>query len=340
MERNVVLLLKDLCEDHGVQRSALFVITDDRQQAMVSQELEGATILLARSGGAKALVTSVTKDWKDDGPFMLVSYGRDVLELDQQDRRLRSLSFGRYRSQRARSRSARFRTGVETQPVTLATPVALAPEVATAAAAAEPAEGNGDQQHRNRVFGEILKKRRLGPFADHRGLVYDAIESLIESGQHHRVSELLDRAVAAAKERAEAQQKEKPDAPQMDSKLWNVIRKFAEQVFLDAQVLLAEDGKSIGRDWRSRSEVVKALAPKWRAAVDAQLILGLIDERNDISSLDGRNIARAIYHCSTEEAEGRVYEAVIYLLDKQVVEQTAEGFLRRLPDGPRIRAIS
>lgn len=65
-----------------------------------------------------------------------------------------------------------------------------------------------------------------------------------------------------------------------------------------------------------------------------RLILGLIDKCSDISSMDSKNIARAIYHSSGKEAEERVNNAVVYLLDNKIVEEP-DGVLRRVQGSPR-----
>jgi hypothetical protein len=69
---------------------------------------------------------------------------------------------------------------------------------------------------------------------------------------------------------------------------------------------------------------------------DGLLILGLVDEGEKLSSVEAKNVARAIYHSSSEEAEGRVNDAVLSLLERKVVKESPEGVLQRRSNEARM----
>lgn len=64
---------------------------------------------------------------------------------------------------------------------------------------------------------------------------------------------------------------------------------------------------------------------------DGLLVLGLVDEGEAISSVEAKNISRAIYHSSSEESENRVTDAVLYLLEERILEESPEGLRRIRP---------
>jgi hypothetical protein len=184
--------------------------------------------------------------------------------------------------------------------------------------------------YRSEVFQEILIRSNLGPFPDHRPLMYDAIEKLVNAGTKVRVSELFKRAVVDAKAAAAEKNKAAGREPRVDDRLWAGIAKFSEQLFLEAKVLIGPEGEVLGKDWKSRSLSVHELAPRWRAMCDGLLVLGLIDAGEAISSVEAKNVSRAIYHSSSEESEMRVNDAVLYLLEEGIVDDSS-GALRRIP---------
>jgi hypothetical protein len=265
---------------------------------------------------------------KDDGLVQLMSYGRDVLELEREDRRIRSLSFGRYRLM-SRPSNEQQRDGAAKTSVQHVddSAVAVGAEVVAPAEPAVVAEPK-KPVYRSEVFQAILIKRNLGPFPDHRPLVYNAVEALINQEVRVRVSELLKRAVTDAKAASAERNRAAGREPRVDDRLWAGIAKFSEQLLLEAKVLIGPEGEVLGTDWRSRSVPVHGLASDWRAMCDGVMILGLVDEGEVISSVEAKNLARAIYHSSTEESETRVNDAVLHLLKREVLEEGPDGLRR------------
>lgn len=336
LEGSVVRLLKRYCDETGIEKSVLAIIVAEQQRQYVAQDFDGATILvLSGVVDVRKTVMEVVRGVKEEGPIQLLSYGRDVLELEKESSRIRALSFGRYRQ--ASNRSFHQQRQQITAAAAPIMPVAnKEPEaVPTETLAPEPAK----PVYRSEVFQEILIKRRLGPFPDHRPLVFDEVEKLVKAGAKVRVSELLKRAIAEAKKTAEERNKANGREHRVDDRLWAAINKFSEQLLLSANVLIGPDNAVLGTDWRSRSQPVIDMAARWRAVADGQLILGLIDEGESISSVEAKNVSRAIYHSSSEENENRVNEAVLELLDRGILEESSDGNLRRVRGPERIARL-
>jgi hypothetical protein len=330
MESQVIRLLKRYCDEFKVERSTLTVVASEQQRHNISPEFDSVTTFVMPSADVRQTVRDLVRASKDDGLIQLLSYGRDVLELERENDRIKSLSFGRYR-QMSNSSNQLQRVGaaVASIPEVVVVNVVDKVDVVQSAQPEPPVTESKKPVYRSEVFQEILIRRRLGPFPDHRPLVYNAVEELIESGVKVRVSELLQRAVADAKKVAAERNKAANREPRVDDRLWAGIAKFSEQLFLEARALVGPDNEALGTDWRSRSVPVHGLAPNWRAMCDGLLILGLVDEGESISSVEAKNIARAIYHSSSEESECRVNDAVLNLLERKVVEETPEGVLER-----------
>ena len=329
MERSVVRLLKRYCDGTGVERSTLTIIVSEPQRQYVTSDFDGATVLALPSVDVRQTIMGLVRGSKDDGLIQLLSYGRDVLELEREDKRIKSLSFGRYR-QMSNSLNERQRDGAAEASIPQAV-VNDGVEDSSAVVDSDHAELPAVEQkrvYRSEVFQEILIRRRLGPFPDHRPLVYNAIEKLIGAGCKVRVSELFQRAVTDAKAAAAERNKAAGKEPRVDDRLWAGIAKFSEQLFLEANALIGPDGEALGTGWKSRSLPVHALDANWRAMCDGLLILGLIDEGETISSIEAKNISRAIYHSSLEESENHVNDAVLYLLERKIVEEAPEGLKR------------
>jgi hypothetical protein len=329
MERSVVKLLRRYCDGNGVDKSTLTVVASDFQRHCVSPEFDGVTTFV-EPRDARTTIMGLVQSVKEDGLIRLLSYGRDVLELEREDARIKSLSFGRYRTM-SNSSTEQQRVGAVQAPVSevVSSVVGDKPTDSVDSGTPEPpVEEPKKPVYRSEVFQGILIKRRLGPFPDHRPLIYDAVEKLITAGTEVRVSELLQRAVADAKTAATERNKAAGREPRVDDRLWAGISKFSEQLFLEAKVLIGPEGEALGTDWRSRSLPVHSLAPNWRAVCDGLLILGLVDEGENISSVEAKNIARAIYHSSSEESENRVNDAVLNLLERGILEEAPEGLRR------------
>jgi len=331
LERSVVRLLRRYCDGTKVDKKTLSIIVTEHQRHFVTADFDGANIVVVLNADVKPTIVGLVRNVEEDGLIQLMSYGRDVLELEREDPRIKSLSFGRYRetsnSDKQRQATAESSTSVidKTAGVTeKASDVAVAQQSAPTAEPKRPV-------YRSEVFQEILIKRHLGPFPDHRPLVYNAIEKLISNGIKVRVSELFQRAVTDAKAAAVERNKAAGKESRVDDRLWAGIAKFSEQLFLEANALVGPDAEPLGTDWRSRSLVVHDLAGDWRAMCDALLILGLVDEGEVISSVEAKNVARAIYHSSSEESENRVNDAVLYLLRKGILEEGKDGLRRARP---------
>jgi hypothetical protein len=337
MERSVVRLLKRYCDGNGVDKPALTIIVSEPQRHYVTSDFDGATILALPGVDVRQTIMGLVRGSKDDGLIQLMSYGRDVLELEREDPRIRSLSFGRYRQMSISSNEQQRNGAAEASiPQVVAENVEKSSDVAEPARAEPPAAEPKKPVYRSEVFQEILIRRHLGPFPDHRPLVYNAIEKLIDTGINVRVSELLQRAVTDAKAAAAERNKAVDKESRVDDRLWAGIAKFSEQLFLEAKVLIGPEGEALSTGWRSRSLRVHALAPNWRAMCDGLLVLGLVDEGEVISSVEAKNISRAIYHSSSEESENRVNDAVLYLLEQRILEESSEG-LRRVPPSNETR---
>jgi len=338
-ERSVVRLLRRYSDEFGVEKSALTIVVNEHQRQYVASEFDGATILVVMAGvDLRQTIMGLVRGGKEAEPIQLMSYNRSVLELEREDRRIRSLSFGRYR-EASRSLNEGQRDGAassSTSPAVVHSVVEKSADVVKAIEAGPIAAEPKKPVYRSEVFQEILKNRRLGPFPDHRPLVYIAVEELIGSGVKVRVSELLQRAVSDAKAAAAERNKASGMEPRVDDRLWAGIAKFSEQLLLDAKVLIGPEGEALGSDWKSRSLPVHELAPNWRAMCDGLLILGLVDEGEEISSVEAKNISRAIYHSSSEENENRVNDAVLHLLDQGILEESPKG-LRRVPPSNETR---
>jgi flagella basal body P-ring formation protein FlgA len=323
-------LLRRYCDGAGIEKSSLTIIVSEQQRHYVSPDFDGATVLAFPAVEVRQAVMGLVRCSKDEGLIQLLSYGRDVLELDREDKRIRSLSFGRYRQMSYLSSEQQRSGAAPSIPPVVADNVAeKAPDVAVPVQAEPPVEEPKRPVYRSEVFQEILIKRNLGPFPDHRPLVYNAVEKLIGAGVKVRVSELLQRAVSDAKVAAAERNKAAGKEPRVDDRLWAAIAKFSEQLFLEAKVLIGPEGEALGTGWKSRSLPVHSLAPNWRAMCDGLLVLGLIDEGEAISSVEAKNISRAIYHSSSEESETRVNDAVLHLLASEILEEGPEG-LRRI----------
>lgn len=331
MERQVFRLLKRYCDEFKVDRSTLTVVANEHQRHGVSPEFESVTTFVMPNADVRQTVRELVRTSKDGGLIQLLSYGRDVLELERENDHIRSLSFGRLRRMsNASKQEQRVGAAVSSIPEVGEVNAVEKVDVVQSVQPEPPVSESKKPVYRSEVFQEILIRRRLGPFPDHRPLVYDAVESLIKSGVKVRVSELLQRAVADAKKVAAERNKAANREPRVDDRLWAGIAKFCEQLFLEARALVGPDREALGTDWRSRSVPVHDLAPNWRALCDGLLILGLVDEGESISSVEAKNIARAIYHSSSEESETRVNDAVLNLLERQIVEETQDGLLQRV----------
>ena len=335
MEGSVARLLKRYCDENGIEKSVLTIIVSEQQRQFVAEDFDGATILvLAGLVNVRQTVMELVRGVKEEGPIRLMSYGRDVLELERENPRIRALSFGRYRQ------ASRSLHQQRQQPTTVASSVSQVLEREPEATPTEPEAAEPTKPiYRSEVFQKILIKRRLGPFADHRPLVYEEVEKLVQAGAKVRVSELIKRAVAEAKKTAAERNKANGREHQVDDRLWAAISKFSEQLFLSANVLIGPDDAVLGTDWRSRSQPVVNLAQRWRAVADGQLILGLIDEGESISSVEAKNVSRAIYHSSSEDSENRVNDAVLELLNRGILEESPEGNLRRVRGPERIARL-
>jgi len=338
MERSVAKLLKRYCDEKRVEKSALSIIVSEYQRQYVAPIFDGVAIIeLAGGVDVRQTIMGLLGAVKDDGLIQLMSYGRDVLLLEREDPRIRSLSFGRYR-EASRVSNEQQRDGAETaQQGAGESEVAKVANVVEPEQPATPApEEPKKPMYRSEVFQEILIKSNLGPFPDHRPLVYDAIEKLVNDGAKVRVSELFKRAVIDAKAAAAERNKAAGREPRVDDRLWAGIAKFSEQLLLEAKVLIGPEGEVLGKDWRSRSLPVHELAPRWRAMCDGLLVLGLIDAGEVISSVEAKNVSRAIYHSSSEESEMWVNDAVLFLLEQRIVDDSS-GALRRIPTSGETR---
>lgn len=332
MERSVVKLLKRYCDAEGVEKSTLSIIAGEHQRQYVAPEFDGATIIVLSGVDVRQTIMGLVRAVKEDGLIRLMSYGRDVLELEREDRRIRALSFGRYR-QASRPLAEKPRVDVAGAPAATPTDssIVAAPQDVVVAEQTTPAVTEPKKPvYPSEIFQAILIRRNLGPFPDHRALVYDAIEGLVSSNVRLRVSELLKRAIADARLAATERNKVAGREPVADSRLWAGIARFAEQLVLEANVLIGPDGEMLGTDWKSRSLQVHDLAPLWRAKCDGLLILGLVDDDVKITSADAKNVARAIYHSSSEASETRVSDAVVHLLEREILVETPDG-LKRVP---------
>jgi hypothetical protein len=330
LERSVVRLLKRYCDGARVDKKTLSIIVTEHQRQHVTSDFDGATILVLPTAEVKQTIMALVRGVQEDGLIQLMSYGRDVLELEREDSRIKSLSFGRYRET---SNSEKQRQSTADPSISATEKAANVNEKSDVAAAQQSAPTAEPKKpvYRSEVFQEILIKRHLGPFPDHRPLVYNAVEKVVKSEVKVRVSELFQRAVTDAKAAAAERNTAAGKEPRVDDRLWAGIAKFSEQLFLEANALIGPDGERLGTDWRSRSLIVHELAVNWRASCDALLILGLVDEGEVLSSVEAKNLARALYHSSSEESENRVNEAVVYLLENGTLEETKDGLKRVRP---------
>lgn len=328
LETSIVRLMKRYCDEYNVDKSTLSILVTAAQRQYMTPDFAGATILVLRTEEVRGAIMELVRSGNQEGAIRLLSYGRDVLELEREDSRIKALSFGRYRQASRTSKQQMQRDTAAGTPVSIGsseTPI-------VEAAQGSPAEPDVKKPvYRSEVFQAILIKRHLGPFSDHRPLVYNAIEGLIGSGVKVRVSELFRRALKDAKVADDERNKASGRVSRVDDRLWAGIAKFSEQLFLEAKALIGPDGEALGTDWKSRCVPVDGLAPDWRAKCDGLLILGLVDEGEVISSVEAKNLSRAIYHSATEESEDRVNEAVLYLLKERIVEETTEGLRRVRP---------
>ena len=325
-EKPSIALFKYFCAEERIDPRDVTVVIRQDQEALGDDILPFASRVTVRHHGeAPAEILRLISAGGPAGVIYLVSYNKAVLDLERIHPLVKASSFRALRNGRS------FRQAVASTEAIPAV-ATMSPEEETKSVSPDPVPAPEPQPepstpqvvHRSRLMVEILRKRKAGPFSMARPLVYTAIEGVVNERPGLLLGELLDDAVHRAQAAAPADTEGKPQA-------WPVIRKFVEQLCTRARVFLAADDSCVGGDWRGKATPVAKLAPNWIARADGQLIVELLKELSDVSVRDMKNLARALYYNSSADAEARVREAVLHLLDvglAEEVEENGESYLR------------
>jgi hypothetical protein len=192
--------------------------------------------------------------------------------------------------------------------------------------------GAAPVEHRSRKLEEALRSSGMGPFRDARLAMYDAIEAILVEVKLPTLDSLLSMAQAKAKAALlesgrETETKQQP---------WSKVTPFLRRILTGSGALLGEDEKPIAPGWLANLQRVLALAEKWRAKADSEIVLALISATDDVSDDDVSNLAGMLYHGRGDQERHQVIEAVAQLLQNgKAVEEAVQSrrFLRAVENG-------
>jgi hypothetical protein len=111
---------------------------------------------------------------------------------------------------------------------------------------------------------------------------------------------------------------------------WRAIGLFVESLLTRAGVVLDEKRNAIKGGWSCGLAEVQSLADNWRLNADAEILLCLIREMDDISQNDLGHLAGLLYHSRSDEGEEKVLQLVHVLLQDGRVTEIEEDGVRYL----------
>jgi hypothetical protein len=200
-----------------------------------------------------------------------------------------------------------------------------------------PSGGAEDSPHRSRRLEVFLKTKGMGPYTVARLAMYDAIEATVgdaaaNGGKLLTLDSLIDAAMVKASEVLRGAGRDTAEKRQP----WSKIKSFLQRLLTQAAVLLDENGQPISAGWSSRLRSVKGFAEDWRTKADAEIVLSLITDADDISEDDASSLAGILYHKHDLDSRAAVFRAVAYLIEtERAIEQTDGGKRTLRPSAPK-----
>ena len=201
--------------------------------------------------------------------------------------------------------------------------------------------GTNDQvkKHRSRVLGECLSAKNCGPYSDARPHMYTAIDTLMADETTRTLRKVVSESCGLAK--SAMQNSGDYSAKTIDNQPWDRVSSFMINLitFTESAIEVSDSDKDdvISPGFTAGGKSVSQLKEGWSTRCDAFLIYSIIELIDDVTAEDRTQLARALYHSSSEDAQIHVDKAVAYLIRSGQAEEynTEVNAIGIRPAGPQ-----
>jgi hypothetical protein len=187
------------------------------------------------------------------------------------------------------------------------------------------AEESPAPENRSARIEAAIRAYGYGPYSAIRPKLYEELARAIpsSSGRALRVfvSECLDGLKAKL-----------PD--QNGRYRWERVRDTVIKILTEAKVVLGTDGSPIQSGPQGRLALVGSLDTDWQIKADAELALVAIEKLGDVSEFDYPELAGALYHSRTPDAEDKVAAALAELERQGRIQEVREHGITYLRSSP------
>jgi hypothetical protein len=164
--------------------------------------------------------------------------------------------------------------------------------------------------HRSEVWGDMVRRRKMGAFADARPRIYPHLEK--QRGVP--LAPAIAKAISAARTELTTRQP------------WPDIQEFFERLLIGLELVVWEERPKTSKD--AAFTRIKEFKAEWTVAVDAEIVWTVLTEVQWIegSLQDRRDLARVLYRNSTEEWQAQAWAALRFLVKAGRILEDETGF--------------
>jgi hypothetical protein len=186
------------------------------------------------------------------------------------------------------------------------------PEPSHVAEILPPAQAATDSRpaHRSEVWGDLVKRRKMGAFADARPRIYPHLEK--QRGLP--LAPAIAKAISAVRTELTTRQP------------WPDIQEFFERLLIGLELVVWEERPKTSKD--AAFARIKEFKAEWTVAVDAEILWTVLTAVQWIEGnlQDRRDLARVLYRNSTEEWQAKAWAALRFLVKAGRILEDETGF--------------
>ncbi len=176
------------------------------------------------------------------------------------------------------------------------------------------AKKDAEPYYRSKEMERLVRKHKMGPYAVCRLAMYEAIAGIMDDNKEPmRLRDLMATARNQAEVILASKPKDRKD-PATTDRPWRKIDVFLTNLLTVAGVVHDAQGAPIPPGFGSPLAVIHSLAPDWQIKADAEIVLVLLGEMNDVSQNDIHNLSGMLYHSRSDEMQERALQVVTHLL--------------------------